>query len=153
MKPELKPPRTKRSRERETRPRVYGGTRLSLWHRPVIQRLKVRYDKLLSSFAFKLNLSRYMRVVLDGVFNHTGRRHFAFQDIQSKGAAKSEFRNWYILGAREDDYDGWCTVDHDNEHRVHGFSYDCWEGHPMLPRLNLAEPAAGAYTRPLLSST
>ena len=24
---------------------------------------------------------------------------------------------------------------------MHGFSYDCWEGHPTLPRLNLGEPA------------
>ena len=24
---------------------------------------------------------------------------------------------------------------------MHGFSYDCWEGHPALPRLNLGEPA------------
>jgi glycosidase len=32
----------------------------------------------------------------------------------------------------------WCKVDYENEH---GFSYDCWEGHSMLPRLNLGEPA------------
>jgi hypothetical protein len=36
----------------------------------------------------------------------------------NNGAAKSEYRNWYIRGAREDDYEGWCTVDYDNEHRL-----------------------------------
>ena len=46
--------------------------------------MKLTYDIWLSSFAFKFILPHYIRVVLDGVFNHTGRRHFAFQDIQSK---------------------------------------------------------------------
>jgi hypothetical protein len=26
-----------------------------------------------------------------GVFNHTGQRHFAFQDLQEKGPDKSEY--------------------------------------------------------------
>jgi len=81
--------------------------------------------------------ARDIKVVLDGVFNHTGRRHFAFLDLQAKGPEKSEYANWYILGARQNDYEGWCSV----EEGAFGFSYDCWEGHAMLPRLNLAEPA------------
>ena len=66
---------------------------------------------------------RDIKVVLDGVFNHTGRRHFAFQDLEANGPEKSEYRNWYILGARSEDYEGWCNVDEG----PFGFSYDCWE--------------------------
>ena len=67
--------------------------------------------------------ARDIKVVLDGVFNHTGRRHFAFLDLQAKGPEKSEYANWYILGARQNDYEGWCSV----EEGAFGFSYDCWE--------------------------
>ncbi|KAK3269464.1 hypothetical protein CYMTET_22097 [Cymbomonas tetramitiformis] len=81
--------------------------------------------------------SHGMRVVLDGVFNHTGRRHPAFVDVMEKGPHLSEYANWYTVGARPDDYEGWCEIP-DEEH---GFSYDCWEGHAMLPKLNHAEPA------------
>lgn len=81
--------------------------------------------------------ARGLKVVLDGVFNHTGRRHFAFLDLAEKGPDKSAYANWYHVGARPDDYEGYCSVTLGD----HGFSYDCWEGHAMLPRLNLAEPA------------
>ncbi len=37
---------------------------------------------------------RGMRVVIDGVFNHTGRDHFAFQDVLEKGN-RSEFADWF----------------------------------------------------------
>ena len=79
-------------------------------------------------------------MVLDGVFNHTGRRHFAFRDIQEKGAANSKYANWFHLGARKNDFEGWCDVDAAKPEAglEAGFSYDCWEGHSMLPRLNLA---------------
>jgi glycosidase len=39
---------------------------------------------------------RGMRVVIDGVFNHTGRRFFAFQDILKKGE-KSRYARWYMV--------------------------------------------------------
>uniref|UniRef100_A0A7S0NAT6 CBM20 domain-containing protein n=1 Tax=Pyramimonas obovata TaxID=1411642 RepID=A0A7S0NAT6_9CHLO len=94
-------------------------------------------DKALFRKVVKQCHARGIRVVLDGVFNHTGRRHFAFRDLQEKGPDKSEYANWYIVGARTEDYEGWCDVTYGE----HGFSYDCWEGHAMLPRLNLAEPA------------
>ena len=35
-----------------------------------------------------------IRVVVDGVFNHTGREFFAFQDIQ-KNREHSPYVNWY----------------------------------------------------------
>ena len=77
-----------------------------------------------------------VKVVLDGVFNHTGKGHFAFQDLMKNGASDSEFANWYHVGVRRWDYEGWCDA-----RTGSSFSYDCWEGHPVLPRLNLAEPA------------
>ena len=77
-----------------------------------------------------------IKVVLDGVFNHTGKGHFAFKDLQKNGASDSEFANWYHVGVRRWDYEGWCDAKTGSS-----FSYDCWEGHPVLPRLNLAEPA------------
>lgn len=39
---------------------------------------------------------RGMRVILDGVFNHTGVDFFAFQDIREKGE-QSEYLHWYEI--------------------------------------------------------
>lgn len=38
--------------------------------------------------------AREMRVILDGVWNHTGRQHWAFKDLQARGRA-SPFAEWY----------------------------------------------------------
>jgi len=74
-----------------------------------------------------------IKVVLDGVFNHTGTGHFAFKDLTINGP-NSQYAGWYHLGARKADFEGYCVVDDMSDS---GFSYDCWEGHPVLPRLNL----------------
>ena len=37
-----------------------------------------------------------MKVVMDAVFNHTGREFFAFADILEKGE-KSKYRDWYFI--------------------------------------------------------
>eukprot|EP00237_Pycnococcus_provasolii_P014673 CAMPEP_0205948902 /NCGR_PEP_ID=MMETSP1459-20131121/1166_1 /ASSEMBLY_ACC=CAM_ASM_001120 /TAXON_ID=41880 /ORGANISM="Pycnococcus provasolii, Strain RCC931" /LENGTH=868 /DNA_ID=CAMNT_0053320331 /DNA_START=210 /DNA_END=2816 /DNA_ORIENTATION=- len=102
---------------------------------------------------------RGIRVVLDGVFNHTGVNHHAFVDLCVNGAGKSHFGEWYHVGARTTDFSGWCTVDWDSDldpeqhfnkvgrggsragpegigEREVGFAFDCWEGHSSLPRLN-----------------
>mmetsp|Transcript_11509 Transcript_11509/g.29072 ORF Transcript_11509/g.29072 Transcript_11509/m.29072 type:complete len:685 (+) Transcript_11509:136-2190(+) len=76
-----------------------------------------------------------IRVVLDGVFNHTGRSHRAFQETASAGPARSKYANWYKIGAKPEEYEGWCTISWD-ESSGYGFAYDCWEGHPQLPQLN-----------------
>ena len=39
---------------------------------------------------------RGMKVVLDAVYNHTGREFFAFQDILEKGE-KSKYLDWYFI--------------------------------------------------------
>eukprot|EP00873_Tetraselmis_striata_P008001 jgi/Tetstr1/428265/TSEL_018304.t1 len=76
-----------------------------------------------------------IRVLLDGVFNHTGRSHRAFQETASAGPARSKYANWYKIGAKPEEYEGWCTISWD-ESSGYGFAYDCWEGHPQLPQLN-----------------
>ncbi len=40
--------------------------------------------------------ARNMKVLLDGVFNHTGLKFFAFADIMEKGE-KSEYLDWYYI--------------------------------------------------------
>ncbi|MBQ4526581.1 MAG: alpha-amylase [Clostridia bacterium] len=65
-----------------------------------------------------------IRVVLDGVFNHTGRDFFAFKDIKHY-REKSKYKNWY------------CNVDFNgNNEYGDGFSYDNWGGYNLLVKLN-----------------
>ena len=66
-----------------------------------------------------------IRVVVDGVFNHTGREFFAFQDIQEKRES-SPYRDWY-KGINF----GWGSPMGDS------FGYEAWQGHYELPCLNL----------------
>ncbi len=44
---------------------------------------------------------RGMRVILDGVFNHSGTEFFAFRDLRAKGQA-SRFKDWYVVEAWND---------------------------------------------------
>jgi glycosidase len=64
-------------------------------------------------------------VILDGVFNHTGRDFFAFRDVKQK-KEKSPYANWYsnINFSQNNVYND-------------GFSYEGWEGHMSLAKLNL----------------
>ncbi|OZC01589.1 glycoside hydrolase family 13 protein [Rubricoccus marinus] len=58
--------------------------------------------------------ARGVRVVLDGVFNHTGTRFWAFQDVRENGRA-SRYADWYNVTAWDDpatpqdefDWEGW----------------------------------------------
>lgn len=74
-----------------------------------------------------------IRVVVDGVFNHTGREFFAFKDIQEHGA-DSHYRNWY-KGVNF----GWQSPMGDP------FGYESWHGIWELACLNLSEPAVKNY--------
>jgi glycosidase len=61
---------------------------------------------------------RGIRIVIDGVFNHTGRDFFAFEDLREKQEA-SPYRSWYIVEQFDDPataknefrYKGWWGVD------------------------------------------
>ncbi len=54
---------------------------------------------------------RGMKIIIDGVFNHTGTHFWAFQDIL-KNREKSKYKNWYEITSFSDsvgnlDYHGW----------------------------------------------
>ncbi len=74
-----------------------------------------------------------IRVILDGVFNHTGRDFFAFQDIK-KNRENSPYKDWY------------CSVNFwgNNEYND-GFSYENWGGYNLLVKLNQHNPAVRDY--------
>lgn len=74
-----------------------------------------------------------IRVILDGVFNHTGRDFFAFQDIR-QNRENSPYKDWY------------CNVNFwgNNEYND-GFSYDNWGGYNLLVKLNQRNPAVREY--------
>ncbi len=74
-----------------------------------------------------------IRVVLDGVFNHTGRDFFAFQDIK-RHRESSIYRDWY----RNVNFNG------NNEYND-GFSYDNWGGYDLLAKLNQHNPEVRDY--------
>ena len=76
---------------------------------------------------------RGIRVVVDGVFNHTGREFFAFRDIRDK-REQSPYCSWY-----KGIHFGWDTPYHD------GFGYEAWRNCFELANLNLNEPAVREY--------
>ena len=65
--------------------------------------------------------SRDMRVIIDGVWNHTGRDFFAFQDILQKQHA-SPYASWYKIESFDD------PDTPQNE-----FNYTGWHGYKSLP--------------------
>jgi len=74
-----------------------------------------------------------IRVILDGVFNHTGRDFFAFQDIR-KNRENSSYRDWY------------CNVNFGGNNEYNdGFSYENWGGYNLLVKLNQHNPAVRDY--------
>ena len=74
-----------------------------------------------------------IRVILDGVFNHTGCDFFAFRDLKQNLEA-SRYKDWY------------CNVKFQggNNSRQR-FSYDGWGGHGSLPKLNQKNPEVRDY--------
>ncbi len=74
-----------------------------------------------------------IKVIFDGVFNHTGRDFFAFKDLKEKREGSS-YKDWY------------CNVNFwgNNEYND-GFSYDNWGGYNLLVKLNQRNPAVRDY--------
>jgi glycosidase len=65
-----------------------------------------------------------IKVIVDGVFNHTGREFFAFQDLLAN-REQSHYLDWY------------CNVDfHGNNEYNDGFRYEAWGGYNILAKLN-----------------
>lgn len=74
-----------------------------------------------------------IKVIFDGVFNHTGRDFFAFKDIKEK-RENSPYRDWY------------CNVNfYGNNEYNDGFCYDNWGGYNLLVKLNQRNPAVKDY--------
>ena len=74
-----------------------------------------------------------IRVIFDGVFNHTGRDFFAFQDIKCN-RENSQYKDWYC------DVNFW-----GNNSFNDGFSYANWGGYDLLAKLNQHNPAVKDY--------
>lgn len=74
-----------------------------------------------------------LKVIFDGVFNHTGRDFFAFRDLKEK-REQSPYRDWY------------CNVNFwGNNSFNDGFSYENWGGYDLLVKLNQRNPAVRDY--------
>jgi len=104
---------------------------------------------------------RGMRVILDGVFNHTGRGFWPFHHVVETGRS-SPYRSWFQLddetldaglpldpyplaharrgGAAEDP--GAMPGGGDSKSRL---GYEAWWGLPALPKLNIDTPAVREY--------
>ncbi len=87
---------------------------------------------------------RGMRVILDGVFNHTGRGFWPFHHVLETGAS-SPYRSWFHFDQGALDagrpilaYPPFGTPSSQ-------IGYEAWWGIPALPRLNAADPAVREY--------
>lgn len=99
------------------------------------------YKKLDSRLGTNEDLTNFVRechkqgikVILDGVFNHTGRDFFAFRDIK-ENRENSQYKDWY------------CNVNfYGNNSFGDGFSYENWGGYDLLAKLNQHNPAVKDY--------
>lgn len=76
-----------------------------------------------------------MRVILDGVFNHTGDTHWAFQDLVERGPA-SEYAGWYTVH------------EHPARQRADGsLTYAGWWDFAHLPELVTTDPGVRDHVR------
>ncbi len=103
--------------------------------------------------------ARGIRVVLDGVFNHTGRGFWAFHHVLENGDG-SPYRDWFhfhpaaLAGRRAfrpypwpTDSDSWPvdpalepTGEDQRDEAFRRLGYRAWWGLPALPKLNTANP-------------
>ncbi|MDO9513958.1 MAG: alpha amylase N-terminal ig-like domain-containing protein [Elusimicrobiota bacterium] len=84
--------------------------------------------------------SRDMKIIIDGVFNHSGRGFFAFQDIL-KNRKKSKYAGWYDIKRWDDSL-------------ADGFEYGSWFGIKDLPQFRRDENNVDEnYKRYVFNST
>jgi cyclomaltodextrinase len=90
--------------------------------------------------------ARGIRVIIDGVFNHSGRGFWPFQHVIEAGLA-SPYRDWFYLD--RDVLDGERGIDAypmgwlDGSHVRTG--YRAWWGIPSLPKLRVEHPPVREY--------
>ena len=75
-----------------------------------------------------------MRVILDGVFNHTAPEFFAFRDLEENWET-THYRNWYYCDDRP------------RRPKIFGIkpNYKCFSYFGGMPKLNLENPETGDY--------
>ena len=74
-----------------------------------------------------------VKVIFDGVFNHTGRDFFAFMDLK-ENRENSRYKDWY------------CNVNFwGNNSYNDGFGYENWGGYDLLVKLNQKNPEVINY--------
>jgi cyclomaltodextrinase len=83
-------------------------------------------DKLFFKLVDEVH-NRNMKIIIDGVFNHTGVRFWAFQDILLNGE-NSKYKDWYRVNSFDD------PTTPTNE-----FNYKGWWGAKSLPEFNKDE--------------
>ena len=71
--------------------------------------------------------NRGLKIIIDGVFNHTGIQFWAFQDIIKNGE-RSKYKDWFIVKSFDD------STTSQNE-----FDYKGWWGTKFLPEFNRTE--------------
>lgn len=77
--------------------------------------------------------SKGIRVIVDGVFNHTGREFFAFKDLKQNREG-SKYRDWY------------CNVNFGGNNEYDDrFSYENWGGYNLLAKFNQKNPEVKNY--------
>ncbi|MBX3471334.1 MAG: glycoside hydrolase family 13 protein [Planctomycetes bacterium] len=76
--------------------------------------------------------ARGMKVVLDGVFHHTGEQFEGFRDAVARGKA-SPYWDWYTI--------------HGYPVQTHPPNYETWNGHFGQPKLNFANPEVRAFVK------
>ena len=74
-----------------------------------------------------------IKVILDAVFNHVGRDFPAFRDLKANGSA-SKFRDWF----KNVNFNA-------SSPRGDNFSYESWNGHYELVKLDTAHPEIKEY--------
>ncbi len=124
----------------------------------------LRVDPLLGGDAALRELldtahARGIRVILDGVFNHTGRGFWAFHHVLENGA-QSPYASWFhfhpaaLEGRRPFRPYPWpsdvddapdepsldATDDRSGDESVRRLGYRAWWGLPALPKLNVGNP-------------
>lgn len=72
-----------------------------------------------------------IRLILDGVFNHTGTEFFAFKDVLARGAS-SPYKDWYY-------FEGFPVQIEPKP------NYLCWWDIPSLPKLRVSNPEVRDY--------
>jgi glycosidase len=114
---------------------AHGYDTVDYWH--VDRRLGT--DETLAGLVAEAH-RQGIRVILDGVFNHTGRDFWAFRDIQANGT-NSPYSNWYA-GLR---FDGQSPYGDP-------FVYQGWHGRLHLPKLNTDNAAVREHLFGAVSS-